>query len=301
MGKTVKQKLEEQGYRFTGENSAIKICEWCREAIRGNNFCYKQKFYGIESNRCIQMTPNVFKCTENCDFCWRTVDYKKNINIKWDKPKQIFENSIKEQKELLIGFYGSKKLNNKKKLEKAMEPNQFAISLTGEPAMYPYLPKFIDIIKKNNMTAFLVSNGTIPKMIKKLTNHQPTNMYITLAANNEKMYNNVCNPVINNGWEKLNKSLRLLKEFNTSVLRLTLIKSLNMKNPKKYAKIIDKTKPTYIEAKAFMAIGGARERLGVQYMPTHKNSKEFAKKIQKHSSYKIKQEKQDSRVVLLGR
>ena len=49
--------LEKCGYRFIGRHSAIKICEWARSAIRGKSFCYKQKFYGIQSHRCIQMSP----------------------------------------------------------------------------------------------------------------------------------------------------------------------------------------------------------------------------------------------------
>ena len=298
MNDKIKEKMKEQGYRFTGKNSAVKVCEWCREAIRGNNVCYKQKFYGIESNRCIQMTPNVFGCTHNCKFCWRTLDYERNTNLEWDDPKEIYENSIKEQKQLLVGFYGSDN-KDKKKLEKAMEPNQFAISLTGEPTMYPYLPEFIDIIKNNGKTAYLVSNGTIPKMVKKLKNHQPTNMYVTLPANSKKMYKRVCKPIINNGWENLNKSLSMLKNFDTSVLRLTMVNGLNMKDPKKYAKIIDSTNPKYVEVKAFMAIGGARKRLGVEYMPTQKEIKKFAIKIEKHSNFNIKNEKEDSRVVLL--
>ncbi len=39
--------MEKSGYRFVGRHSAVKICNWTRQAIRGRDTCYKQKFYGI--------------------------------------------------------------------------------------------------------------------------------------------------------------------------------------------------------------------------------------------------------------
>ncbi len=72
-----------------------------------------------------------------------------------------------------------------------------------------------------------------------------------------------------------------------------------MVNAEEYAEIIEKTKPRFVELKAYMAIGFSRERLGSDYMPTFEEIKQFAKKIEENSSYKIKDEKEDSRVVLL--
>ena len=54
-----KKILEKQGYRFTGEHSSIKICDWTKKAIRGEGVCYKQKFYGINTIQCVQMTPTM--------------------------------------------------------------------------------------------------------------------------------------------------------------------------------------------------------------------------------------------------
>ena len=33
--------------------------------------CYKQTFYGIQSHRCLQMTPSINQCNHMCLFCWR--------------------------------------------------------------------------------------------------------------------------------------------------------------------------------------------------------------------------------------
>jgi tRNA wybutosine-synthesizing protein 1 len=294
--------LEKIGYRFVGSNSAIKICEWTRKSIRNKkkgSFCYKQKFYGIKSHRCLQLSPNVFSCTHNCLYCWRNMKFKKAFRGKIDKPGDILDNAIKEQKKILQGFWGGDV--DKAKLREAEKPDQVAISLVGEPCLYPKLPELIDEIKRGGMTAFLVSNGTVPEMIKKLIDHQPTNMYITLPAPDEKVYKKTCNPMIRDGWQRIQKSLSMLKEFDRSVIRLTLVKNLNMVKPKGYAEIIESASPDFVEAKAFMPVGGAMERLPYESMPRHKEIKEFAKKIQKHSSYKIKDEKDDSRVVLLSK
>ena len=300
-------RLEKIGYRFVGNHSAIKICEWTREAIRGktrndvqsasSRFCYKQKFYGIKTHRCLQLSPAIFSCTHNCLYCWRTLKFRKELNGEIDKPEDILDNAVKEQKKILQGFWGSD--CNRSKLMEAERPNQVAISLVGEPCLYPKLAEFIDLIKQRNMTAFLVSNGTIPEMIEKLIGHQPTNMYITLPAPNKEIYKKTCMPIINDGWQRIMKSLSLLKEFDKSVIRLTLAKNLNMLNPEEYAGLIENAGPSFLEIKAFMPVGGAVERLPYESMPRHIEIKDFAQEIEKNSSYKIKDEKDDSRVVLL--
>ncbi len=316
--------LEKLGYRFVGKNkhSAVKICEWCRNAIRfrdGNerelndaediddqrsssrsasrSFCYKQKFYGIKSHRCLQMSPAAFWCSLNCLHCWRTLRFKAPRRVEWDEPKEILDESINAQRKLLEGFWGSE--CDKKKLREAMQPNHVAISLIGEPCFYPKLPELVKEIKSRNMTAYVVSNGTVPAMIERLTEHQPTNMYITLPAPNEKIYEKACLPLVKNGWKNIMKSLSLLREFDRSVIRLTLARGLNFVQPEKYAEIINESEADFIEVKSFMSVGGARERLPYNRMPLHTEIKEFAEKIEKHSSYRIINEKADSRVVLL--
>jgi len=150
--------LEKKGYRFVGRHSAIKICEWCRESVRGNNVCYKEKFYGISSHRCIQMSPAVFFCDHKCLFCWRSTPFLPKWSGVADEPTDIIDGCIEEQKKILQGFFGGE--CDKKKLREAMQPKHVAISLVGEPTLYPKLPQLIDEIKDRKMTAFLVSNGT---------------------------------------------------------------------------------------------------------------------------------------------
>jgi tRNA wybutosine-synthesizing protein 1 len=298
----MRQRTTQMGYRFVGRHSAIKVCSWTRESIRGKNVCYKNKFYNIESNQCVQMTPAMFFCTFNCLHCWRNFDYLlPREKEDWDEPKKILDGCISEQTKLLQGFFGSPAVD-RDKLNKAMLPKHVAISLSGEPTLYPQLPEFIDEILGRKMTAFLVSNGTVPEMIEKLLNHQPTNLYISFYGSTPEMYKKTAVPMIKDFWEKANQSLKMLDKFDcATVVRLTLTKGLNFSDPKGYADIIEKSGAKFVEAKAFMAVGGSRKALKYEDMPLHEDIVKFAEEFEKHSSYRIINDKKDSRVVLLSR
>ncbi|MBD3361386.1 4-demethylwyosine synthase TYW1 [Candidatus Woesearchaeota archaeon] len=289
--------LEKQGYRFTGRHSAMKVCDWCRKSLRGDEICYKGDFYGIQSWRCIQMTP-VFACTHRCVFCWRNIEETDEINQIEDTPEQIIDNCIEEHKRYLYGFGGNEN-RNKERYAQIERPLHFAVSLTGEPTLYPQLPELVDEIKRRKMTVFLVTNGTQPEMLKKLLNHQPTQLYLTLPAPNKEIYEKTCNPLISKGWERINESLSLINKFNRSCLRLTLVKGVNMSRPEQYAELIKKANPLFVELKAYMWVGHSRNRLEIQNMPYHKDIKQFAERIAAELNWKIIDEKPESRVVLL--
>ena len=113
-------KLRKQHYSVIGRHSAVKICSWLKKSLRDQGTCYKQKFYGISSHRCLQMTPNVY-CNQRCVFCWRTYDDNNDpIPSNWDEPEFIIEEAIKAQRKLINGFPGAEGLN-KKKFEEAFE------------------------------------------------------------------------------------------------------------------------------------------------------------------------------------
>jgi tRNA wybutosine-synthesizing protein 1 len=74
-----------------------------------------------------------------------------------------------------------------------------------------------------------------------------------------------------------------------------------MKNPVRYAKLIQKANPTYIETKAYMHVGYSRLRLGYENMPTHEEIRTFSTELTKETGYNQIDESKDSRVVLLSR
>jgi len=289
-----------EGYRLIGNHSAVKVCEYCRKAITGKDVCYKNTFYGIESWRCVQMSPTFF-CDHKCVFCWRNTDY---AWPKWqgpvDEPKLIVDECIKAHVEFLQGFKGNSNVV-KERLKEMEKPLHFAISLTGEPTMYPKLPEMIGYIREKGMTSFVVTNGTIPKMVEKLVKHQPTQMYISVYGPNEEIYRKTANPIKKDSWEQLQKSLSMIKKFKRNTIRLTLVKGYNFTNPEGYAKLIEKYKPMFVEAKGYVFVGHSQQRLEVRNMPYHHEIMDFAKKIEENSSYKVIDSKKESKVALLAR
>lgn len=216
----------------------------------------------------------------------------------FDEPQEIVEKSIEAQRSLLIGYKGDEKAD-KKKVEEAFEPKHVAISLAGEPTLYPKISELIKYFHQRKMTTFLVSNGTNPDALLKM--EPPTQLYITLAAPNENIYKKTCQPLVPGNWDRLNKTLEILPSIKTrKVIRLTLVKGLNMTGVKGYAELIKKASPNFVEVKAYMRVGFSRERLGEESMPRFEEIKSFADKLSDYSGYKIIDDKKDSRVVLLS-
>lgn len=295
------EKLESSGYRFVGSHNhaAAKICHWTKQSILDKGVCYKEKFYGIESHRCLQMAPAVPNCQQKCEFCWRDLSYTQTQwEGEYDDPKTIIDEAVKAQNNLLCGFFGNDKAN-KEKLEESKTPTNAAISLAGEPMLYPEIDELIAEFNRRNFTTFVVSNGQCVDKLKNLEN-EPYQLYLSLDAPTKKIYNDVCQPQISEGWDNLNQSLDTLASFNfRTCIRTTCVKGRNMTNPEKYAELIKKASPDFVEIKAYMCVGSSRHRLTPDNMPTFDEVKSFAQKIGENCGKKIVNESEVSRVVLL--
>ena len=73
MNKELKKRLRKMHYGIVGDNAAVQICLWTKRALRGEGGCWKEKFYGVDSASCCQMTPNVMNCENKCLHCWRPI------------------------------------------------------------------------------------------------------------------------------------------------------------------------------------------------------------------------------------
>lgn len=299
--RTQVEKLESSGYRFVGSHNhaAAKICHWTKQSILDIGVCYKEKFYGIESHRCLQMAPAVPNCQQKCEFCWRDLSYTQTQwDGEYDDPKTIIDEAIEAQNNLLCGFFGNDKAN-KEKLEESKTPTNAAISLAGEPMLYPEIDELIAEFNRRNFTTFVVSNGQCVDKLKNLEN-EPYQLYLSLDAPTKKIYNEVCQPQISEGWDNLNQSLDTLASFNSrTCIRTTCVKGRNMINPEKYGELIKKSNPDFVEIKAYMCVGSSRYRLTPDNMPTFDEVKSFAQKIGENCGKKIVNESEVSRVVLL--
>ncbi len=255
------------------------------------------------------MSPAVMWCQNRCLHCWRATEFTVGTELKpneVDKPSLIIEKSIEAQRRQLSGFGGNPDVN-KKKFEEAQEPKHFAISLAGEPTIYPLLDELIKELRKRGISSFLVTNGLLPERLQQLVKNDalPTQLYISMNAPDKESYKKFNRSLLTDAWEKFNKSLELMRGMQTRrVIRITAVRGLNMHNIEGYVRQIEKAMPDFIEVKAFMAVGYARKRLGVERMPTHAEVKAFAGELASklhEKGYKLLDEKEESRVVLIGK
>ncbi len=127
----VKKLLKKQHYEVVGEHSAVQVCRWTKKSLRDEGVCYKEKFYGIKSHQCCQMTPSLW-CPNQCLHCWRAIEFTTGNKIpdKISSPKEIIDECIQAQRKLLTGFkilpqtkHITVSKANMKKWEEAQEPN----------------------------------------------------------------------------------------------------------------------------------------------------------------------------------
>lgn len=303
--------LKKQHYIVAGKHSAVQICRWNKHALVGEGECYKHKFYGIPSWRCCEISPAAVWCDNHCLHCWRATEAtqgNKMTSKLIDSPSIIIEECIKGRKKLLTGFGGHPRID-KKRYKEAQEPSHFAISLIGEPTLYPKIGEMVALLRKGGKTSFIVSNGLHPEVLEKLEkkNQLPTQLYVSLNSSNEKEFNEWHKSILKDAWKKYNKTLeilnRLSKEGKRNVLRMTLVKSLNMdeRHIEEFAEIIKKSGVLFVEVKSFMSLGYARQRLGYETMPSMKEIESFAKRLAKKTGYIILDKHLPSRIILLGK
>jgi tRNA wybutosine-synthesizing protein 1 len=292
--------LAKQHYSLVGAHSAVKPCLWLRKSLRGEGHCYKQQFYGIESHRCLQMTPAVGWCAHRCVFCWRNTEYTLGPSMdRGEDPEEIIEASIVAHRQAVSGFKGAD--TDTRLWQEARKPKHAAISLAGEPTAYPDLTGLIDGFKRRGMTTYLVTNGTLPDRLGALAS-MPTQLYLSVVAADQQTHGRVCRPLIPDAWDRIQDTLELLPSLETrKVVRITAVKGWNMRDPAGYARMIAKAEPDHVEVKAFMFVGGSRLRLAMENMPSHDEVKAFASEIAAELSYDLRDEKKDSRVVQLSR
>jgi tRNA wybutosine-synthesizing protein 1 len=313
MEDSIKEQLKKQGHRFIGDHGSVKICNWTRKSLVDDGCCYKEKFYGIKSYLCCQMSPWL-GCENKCVHCWRPIEanFGEIVGEDIKEPKEIIEESIQAQRKLLTGFNGNAKVN-KQKFKESQEPMQFAISLIGEALNYPKIGEFILELRGKGKTSFLVSNGLNPEVLKKLSKDDclPTQLYISMNAPDKKLFDKWHCSSVKDAWNVYNNSLEIfknLKKKTRTVLRMTLVKGQNMldEHIRGYVNLIEKARPDFVEVKGFVSVGFARKRFGYELMPTHEEITNFAKKLINELEerglieYNILDEHEFSKIVLIG-
>ncbi|MEF8757360.1 MAG: radical SAM protein, partial [Halobacteriales archaeon] len=219
--------------------------------------------------------------------------------VEWDDPAAVADASVELQTKLLSGFGGNDEVP-RERFEEAMEPRHVAISLDGEPTLYPHLPELIEEFHDRGITTFLVTNGTKPEMIRAV---EPTQLYVSVDAPDPDTYEAVVRPVEGGAWGDLVETMDVLadKDDTRTVLRTTLVEGENMADPAGYAEFYRRADPDFVELKAYMHVGHSRGRLDRSAMPDHEDVVAFAEDVQAHlPDHDVLRDVPASRVALLS-
>jgi tRNA wybutosine-synthesizing protein 1 len=292
--------LAGQGYQLTGKHSAIKLCYWTRQSLVHGRDCYKGRFYGIESHRCLQMSPAIDSCNLHCRFCWRNQGWENDETMtEYDDPETLLTRSIDAQRRILSGFKGEPSVSQDR-WEESQSPRHIAISLTGEPTLYPKMNRFLALCHEKNITTFLVTNGTNPDGLRHL-DPLPTQLYISVTAPNAEIFRRLTLPAQDDAWERLQESLAILRDLKTRrVIRHTLVRGWNLGWVDRYADLDLVGRPDFIESKGYVYMGKSRQRLGRSHVPSMEDVRRFAHELSRRSGYPILDESPESKVLLLG-
>lgn len=305
---SVKQKLKKAKYGVFN-HSAVELCHWTKRSFSDEGTCYKHKFYGISTHRCMEMTPTALNCENRCIYCWRPTEFYDTLEMPSnlvDDPEAIVHSLLEERRKLIVGYYGKNNINQSK-LDESLFPEHYAISLSGEPTMYPKLPQLIKYLfrLKATKSIFLVTNGQEPEMLYRLAdeNALPTQIYLSTNASTKNMFYKINGPKHKDAWERWQRSLKFISQVNTrTVLRLTLIRNFNNDSRfyDDFAKIIESGQPHFVEIKSYMHVGMSTNRLEQSNMLEMGEVRNFAKGLTSRlSNYIIMDESVVSRIVVL--
>ena len=303
-----KKALEKASYEIVGNHSAVEICGWTKKSLKGDSDgCYKQKFYGIRSHQCTQMTPAAVACDQKCVYCWRANEMFSGrqdlMEYANDDPVEVVQESIEAHLRKLTGFGGNPKIDQNK-YEESRTVRHFAISLTGEPTLYKRLPGMLRELRRRKISSFLVTNGLHPEMIERLRDEDslPTQLYMSLDAPDEATWKKIDIPLIPNFWDKIRGTLKLMDGLKTrKVLRMTIVKGWNDFDIPGYADLIRLAgEQIMIEVKSYMHLGPARKRLSQDNMLSYEEVSEFSNNIASELGWKVIDEAPNSLIALVA-
>jgi len=309
----LRKALTKQGYKILGTHSGVKLCRWTKAMLRGRGGCYKHAFYGIESHRCMETTPSL-ACANKCVFCWRHHTNPVGKEWKWEmNPAEDIVNDALGQHRKMINEMRGVPGVTEAKLQEGMNPRHCALSLVGEPIMYPEIGKFVTLLHEKRISTFLVTNAQFPKAIEDLP--PITQLYVSVDAATPETLKAIDRPLHSDYWDRFVGSLSSLKtKPQRTVYRLTLVAGWNLAEAEEYAKLVKLGEPDFIEIKGVTYCGSSDKSasaLTMKNVPYHEDVVKFSQEICRltnieqeekgASSYELACEHSHSCCVLLAR
>jgi tRNA wybutosine-synthesizing protein 1 len=249
----------------------------------------------------MEMTPSL-ACANKCVFCWRHHTNPVGKDWRWlvDSPELIVNAAIDNHQKLVNQFKGVPGVLPER-LKEAATIRHCALSLVGEPIMYPYINEFVKMLHQKNISSFLVTNAQFPEKIVQMS--PVTQLYVSIDASTQESLKAVDRPLFTDFWDRFLNSLRAIKDKQQrTVYRLTLLKGMNMSEIAEYAKLISIGLPTFIEIKGVTFCGKSdASTLSITNVPFHEEVRTFAEELCKYldGRYELACEHQHSCSVLI--
>ncbi|XP_064391426.1 S-adenosyl-L-methionine-dependent tRNA 4-demethylwyosine synthase TYW1-like [Halichondria panicea] len=271
----LRQSLTKQGYRVVGSHSGVKMCRWTKSMLRGRGGCYKHTFYGIESHRCMETTPSL-ACANKCVFCWRHHTNPVGTEWRWkmDDAETILKGALDSHYQMVKQFKGVPGVLPRR-LAEGKEPKHCALSLVGEPIMYPEINTLVRLLHNKEISTFLVTNAQFPEAIRSLL--PVTQLYVSVDASTKDTLKKIDRPLFRDFWPRFISSLEALSEKGQrTVYRLTLVKQWNTDELESYASLVTKGNPDFIEVKGVTYCGDSKtSTLTLVNVPWHEEVLNF--------------------------
>ena len=294
------------------DHSTVELCHWTKKSFGGGGEggdCYKHKFYGISTHRCMEFSPAGMHCENRCVYCWRPMEFYDSVRMDPAEvagPEQIMEGLMEERRKLIMGHYGDP-AKDRERLDESLRPAHYAISLSGEPTMYPRLPELIRYLRglEDTKSIFLVTNGQEPDMIERLRDEDalPTQLYLSTNAADYDSFVRINRPRYEDSWQRWNRTLGMLDGLGTrTVVRITLIRGYNtgMREVPAFAGMLKGSGANFVEVKSYMHVGRSTNRLERDNMLHIGEVREFAHELARQSGvFSVMDESESSRIVVL--
>jgi len=222
--------------------------------LRGRGGCYKHTFYNINSSQCMEMTPSL-ACANKCVFCWRhhTNPVSRTFRWKQDPPQMLIAGGMAGHYRMIKQMRGVPGVTPER-LADAMNIRHCALSLVGEPIMYPQINEFCDLLHENHISSFMVTNAQFPEQLRNLK--PVVQLYLSIDAPTPEELKRIDRPLFEDYWERC---LGCVKELHAkkqrTVFRLTLVNQYNESNVTAYADLVSMGWPDFIEVKGVTYCG----------------------------------------------
>uniref|UniRef100_A0A2K6QTZ7 S-adenosyl-L-methionine-dependent tRNA 4-demethylwyosine synthase TYW1 n=1 Tax=Rhinopithecus roxellana TaxID=61622 RepID=A0A2K6QTZ7_RHIRO len=232
-----------------------------------------------ESHRCMETTPSL-ACANKCVFCWRHHTNPVGTEWRWkmDQPEMILKEAVENHQNMIKQFKGVPGVKAER-FEEGMTVKHCALSLVGEPIMYPEINRFLKLLHQCKISSFLVTNAQFPAEIRNLK--PVTQLYVSVDASTKESLKKIDRPLFKDFWQRFLDSLKALAaKQQRTVYRLTLVKAWNVDELQAYAQLVFLGNPDFIEVKGVTYCGeSSASSLTMAHVPWHEEVVQFVREL----------------------